>query len=61
MQEEADRLAAGMGMTRAPGVWLLPGPVPPMVWAALGSARVYFPAGLLELARRRRVRRPAGP
>ena len=47
LQEEARRLAAEMGLRRAPAVWLLPGPIPPMVWAALGSARVYFPAGLL--------------
>jgi WD40 repeat protein/beta-lactamase regulating signal transducer with metallopeptidase domain len=47
VQEQARRLAAAMGLRRAPAVWLLPGPLPPMVWAALGAARVYFPAGLL--------------
>ncbi|MGL4550147.1 MAG: M56 family metallopeptidase, partial [Gemmataceae bacterium] len=35
-----------LGMVRVPRVWLVPGPLPPMVWA-VGPARVLFPAGLL--------------
>jgi WD40 repeat protein/beta-lactamase regulating signal transducer with metallopeptidase domain len=46
VQEQAQALARGMGMKRCPRVWLLPGALPPMVWA-IGRARILFPAGLL--------------
>jgi WD40 repeat protein/beta-lactamase regulating signal transducer with metallopeptidase domain len=47
MQEQARELAAQMGLSRCPPVWLVPGPLPPMVWG-VGRARVLFPAGLVE-------------
>jgi beta-lactamase regulating signal transducer with metallopeptidase domain len=48
LQEIARQLSSSLGLTRCPTLWLLPGPLPPMVWAAGGSARIYFPAALLE-------------
>ena len=36
-----------MGMRSSPHVWLVQGPLPPMVWA-VGRARILFPAGLLD-------------
>jgi WD40 repeat protein/beta-lactamase regulating signal transducer with metallopeptidase domain len=47
IQEQSDRLAARMGLRRGPEIWLLPGSLPPLVWAAFGRARVFFPAKLL--------------
>src|SRR5262249_2709645 len=41
------RLAAQMGLEQCPEVRLLPGPLPPMVWAGIGPARIFFPAKLL--------------
>src|SRR5262249_44374686 len=35
-------------LARCPEVALLPGPVPPLVWMALGRPCVYLPADLLE-------------
>src|SRR5947209_1756006 len=32
LQRQADDLAARLGLRRAPGVWLVPGTVSPMVW-----------------------------
>ena len=40
-------LAVRLGLRRCPVVWLIPGPLPPMVWAAFGPARLLFPAALL--------------
>src|SRR5262249_51954145 len=37
-----------LGLESCPGVWLLPGSLAPMVWAVGGTARLYFPAGLLH-------------
>jgi WD40 repeat protein/beta-lactamase regulating signal transducer with metallopeptidase domain len=48
LQAEAHEIARRLGLVRAPAVWLAPGPVPPMVWAVLGPARVFFPADLLR-------------
>jgi WD40 repeat protein/beta-lactamase regulating signal transducer with metallopeptidase domain len=47
LQAETRRLAAAMGLNRCPEVWLLPGPLPPLIWAAFGRARLYFPRNLL--------------
>jgi len=47
VQCHARALAARMGLWRCPEVWLLPGPLPPLVWAAFGRARLYFPRDLL--------------
>jgi beta-lactamase regulating signal transducer with metallopeptidase domain len=48
LQEQARSLAARMGLDRCPAVWLLPGPLPPMVWAAVGPVRLFLPARLFE-------------
>src|SRR5439155_22158833 len=47
VQAQAAELARQMGMAHCPQVWLVPGSLPPMVWA-VGRARVLFPAGLLD-------------
>jgi WD40 repeat protein/beta-lactamase regulating signal transducer with metallopeptidase domain len=47
LQQQTAELARQMGLRRCPAVWLVPGALPPMVWA-LGRARILFPAGLLE-------------
>jgi WD40 repeat protein/beta-lactamase regulating signal transducer with metallopeptidase domain len=47
VQTQAQELAARLGLRRCPTLWLLPGPLPPMVWAAFGPARLLFPARLL--------------
>ena len=38
----------GRSGRRCPDVLLLPAPLPPMIWAALGRVRVLLPAGLVE-------------
>jgi WD40 repeat protein/beta-lactamase regulating signal transducer with metallopeptidase domain len=48
LQQEAERLAKEIGLSRCPKVWLVPGPVPPLLWVAGVRARMYFPASLLE-------------
>lgn len=45
VQEQADALAKELGLSRAPPIWLVPGPLPPMVWG-VGRVRILFPAGL---------------
>ena len=47
LQRQADELARALGLHGSPPVWLVPGALPPMVWA-LGRTRILFPAGLLE-------------
>jgi WD40 repeat protein/beta-lactamase regulating signal transducer with metallopeptidase domain len=47
VQHQARELARGLGLRHCPAVWLVPGPVPPMVWGLL-RARVLFPAGLID-------------
>jgi WD40 repeat protein/beta-lactamase regulating signal transducer with metallopeptidase domain len=44
----AARLAQQFGLRRCPEVLLLPAPLPPMVWGALGRVRVLLPARLVE-------------
>jgi WD40 repeat protein/beta-lactamase regulating signal transducer with metallopeptidase domain len=44
----AERLARQIGLKRCPEVLLLPGALPPMIWAALGRVQVLLPAHLLE-------------
>jgi WD40 repeat protein/beta-lactamase regulating signal transducer with metallopeptidase domain len=46
LQDRADVLARQLGLSACPRVWLLPGPIPPLLWA-LGSPRLFFPASLL--------------
>src|SRR5579871_4166568 len=48
IQEQCDGLAARMGLLRGPEIWLLPGPLPPLVWAAMGRVRIFFPVKLLD-------------
>jgi len=47
LQRQARELAAQLGLARCPAVLLLPGPVPPLLWAVAGRARLFFPANLL--------------
>src|SRR5262249_33215778 len=47
VQTQARRLAESLGLARCPTVLLLPGALPPMIWAAVGRARLFFPADLL--------------
>lgn len=44
---ETERLAKQLGLSRCPAVRLVPGPVPPMIWATWGRATLYFPKELL--------------
>ena len=46
LQDEACRLAARIGLRRAPGVWLVPAAVSPMLWALGGAPRLLLPAAL---------------
>jgi beta-lactamase regulating signal transducer with metallopeptidase domain len=48
LQDEARALASRMGLRRCPAVWLLPGSLPPLVWAVGGRARLFFPRDLLR-------------
>jgi len=48
LQDEVERLAARLGLTRAPAVWLVPGAVSPMLWPVGQYPRLLFPARLLN-------------
>jgi beta-lactamase regulating signal transducer with metallopeptidase domain len=48
LQAEADMLARRLGMARAPGVWLVPGVLSPMLWAMGRWPRLLLPGELLE-------------
>jgi beta-lactamase regulating signal transducer with metallopeptidase domain len=48
LQEEAEALARRLGLSGAPGVWLVPGVVSPMLWAAGRAPRLLLPADLLN-------------
>jgi beta-lactamase regulating signal transducer with metallopeptidase domain len=48
LQDRARRLAARLGLGRCPGVWFLPGPVSPMLWALAGPPRLLLPAALWD-------------
>src|SRR5258707_575541 len=48
LQKRARRLAERLGLRRCPDVWLLPGRVAPLLWAAGGRPRVFLPDGLLD-------------
>jgi beta-lactamase regulating signal transducer with metallopeptidase domain len=48
LQREAKRLARQLGLSRCPGVWLVPGRVSPMLWALSGKPRLVLPSGLLS-------------
>jgi hypothetical protein len=47
LRQRARKLAEKMGLRRFPDVWLVPGRVAPMLWAAGGRPRILFPAALL--------------
>ena len=47
LRQRAKKLAEKMGLRRCPAVWLTPGRVAPMLWAAGGRPRVLFPTALL--------------
>jgi beta-lactamase regulating signal transducer with metallopeptidase domain len=47
-QSMANELAGKVRLARCPEVWLVPGPLSPMLWALGGRARLLFPADLLE-------------
>jgi hypothetical protein len=46
--ERACALAGRLGLRRCPGVWLVPGPVSPMLWALGGPARLLLPHTLWQ-------------
>jgi beta-lactamase regulating signal transducer with metallopeptidase domain len=48
LQERAGRLARALGLRRGPVVWLMPGPVPPMLWALAGAPRLIVPVALWD-------------
>jgi beta-lactamase regulating signal transducer with metallopeptidase domain len=48
LQKRTERLARKLGMTGAPTVYLVPGRLSPLLWAAFGAPRLVLPAGLLE-------------
>ncbi len=47
-QLSCDRLAQRLGLRRGPKVWLVRGPVSPLLWAGFGRPRVLLPADLAE-------------
>ena len=47
LRQRTQRLAEKMGLRRCPTVWLIPGRVAPMLWAAGGRPRILFPSELL--------------
>ena len=48
VQEQAREVGGKLGLRAAPPVWLLPGPVCPMVWAAFGRWRLLLPSQLWD-------------
>src|SRR5207245_2340748 len=46
LQDHARTLAARLGLARCPGVWFLPGPLSPMLWALGGPPRLLLPESL---------------
>jgi WD40 repeat protein/beta-lactamase regulating signal transducer with metallopeptidase domain len=47
LQDHAAMLARQMGLSRGPRVSLVPGPIPPLLWAVGSSPRLLFPQTLL--------------
>ncbi len=48
LQERAAVLARRLGLSRCPSVWLVPGALPPLLWAVGGRPRLFFPRALLR-------------
>jgi beta-lactamase regulating signal transducer with metallopeptidase domain len=46
VQGEARQLAARLGLSRCPGVWLFPASLPPLLWAVAGAPRLLLPAAV---------------
>jgi RND family efflux transporter MFP subunit len=46
LRDRAGRLAAHLGLHRAPAVWLVPARIPPMLWALTGRPRLLLPEDL---------------
>jgi beta-lactamase regulating signal transducer with metallopeptidase domain len=49
LQARARRLGTRLGLRRCPDVWLVPGPVSPMLWALAGPPRLLLPEALWGL------------
>jgi beta-lactamase regulating signal transducer with metallopeptidase domain len=48
LQDRAAALARRLGLRRCPRVWLLPCPLPPLVWGLGSRTGIFFPEQLLE-------------
>jgi beta-lactamase regulating signal transducer with metallopeptidase domain len=48
VQCQAVSIGELLGLRTVPEVWLLPGPVCPMLWAAFGRSRILLPGGLWD-------------
>ena len=48
LHREMESLARQLGLEDLPQVWLVPGPVSPMLWSAGGTPRLLFPAELVN-------------
>jgi beta-lactamase regulating signal transducer with metallopeptidase domain len=48
LAERVEWLAGGIGLKHAPGVWLVPGSVSPMLWAICGRPRLLLPKELWD-------------
>ncbi|HEV3255606.1 MAG TPA: M56 family metallopeptidase [Gemmataceae bacterium] len=48
LRRQVEQLAARLGIRHGPSVWLVPGPISPMLWALGGRARLLLPAALWE-------------
>jgi len=48
LRQRTQRLAEKLRLRCCPGIWLVPGRVAPMLWAAGGRPRILFPADLLK-------------
>jgi bla regulator protein BlaR1 len=48
LQKHVQRLAGSLGLVRCPGVWLVPAPLPPLLWALAGTPRLLLPAELWQ-------------
>jgi beta-lactamase regulating signal transducer with metallopeptidase domain len=47
LQRQAEILAGRMGLARCPRLWVVPGPVSPLLWTIAGPGRLVVPAELL--------------
>src|SRR5262249_55879477 len=48
LQDQTRRLSAQLSLGSCPQVFLIPGPVAPLVWAVGSPARLFFPSALLN-------------